>query len=640
MAEAASTATHEPGQKVVVEFELDWRTHALVMILGEPGGESEKTSSDKTASISNRLLRMPKLYFPFVVFLGVASIQILMTLATWAYVTNGLVLTRLNPLLTSYEIFVGSNTSLPKGLWEPVCGSYQDLGMANSTTGPLSKISMPDGGTYTPSTYDMIYHLKMPFRSFNYAKMGPGDRSVLDDTLYVIHEGLSFNPFGKGAGYSLLFMLMMGMWLFAIFVEYRAIVHNCTLLVHFHDDSDATENFQRSENGDKYKLVRLNWNGRFVLGSGIIMRTVVTTLLLLTGCQLLINTTAKIDLILNALALLFVLEINSIFFFASVSGVHQQHIQDLEPVVVILDAGSWSHLASVVTTWCMPAFPFLLNFFAAACLRVYQLRIYRIYMRMCAAMCLFAGAVPGEESGYVAPVTGFCETLLSVRCAPDVTPNATLQAHGRCVITDQGVGQNGTMFLYMEDERIFEGRDKNRSWASWGAGMPELYERGLWSVGPFQDIMRKNCLQLYQKTGFVEDHMVDAPTNEKMPGAPFYCSKEAVWGAMFGKFTEGVGAATGLTTDSIQELVADLRDPQVVKAIDACQSVTPVMQPHGEVLSNNERLEAANRTQLLSTHEHVHTRQQTGGARQKKLGAAGVLSIPRPSKQADALAEH
>lgn len=598
---------------VAVNFELDMRTHALVQILGLP----DEDAADKKAGLHPKTLI--KFYFPFVVFVGVGLLQILMTLATWAYVTNGLVLTRKNPILTSYEIFVGSNQTLPKGLAESVCGAYQDLEMTSSTAGPLNQINMPDGATYKPgSDYDLFYHLKMPFRSFNYAKMGPGDRSVLDDTLYVIHEGLSVNPGGKGAGYSMLFILMMAMWLFALFVEYRQILSHLTLFSHFQSDPNAEECFEVGEDGRSYKLVKISPAGRFVLLAGIVMRTLVTTLLLLTGCQLLINTTNKIDLILNALALLFVLEISSIFFFASVSGVHQRHIQDIETVLIELPRNSMSRILARIASYAMPALPFILNFMAAAILRLYQLRLFRTYMRITAAMCLFAGATPGGEGGLVAPITGFCDTLLSVRCAPEVTPKSSLEAHGRCVISDQGTGKSGTTFLYMDDERLFEGRAKSKSWASWGAGMPELYDKGLWSVGPYQDIMRKNCLQMYQKTGVVEDRMVDPPTKELMYGAPFYCSKDAVWKALFGKFTEGVGAVTELTMDSMDQ-VADLRDPAVVAAIDACQRDTPVVGPHA-------------RPYLLSTDEKVNAHQRKKGGRQKKLGAAGMLSIPRPHK--------
>mmetsp|Transcript_142094 Transcript_142094/g.250585 ORF Transcript_142094/g.250585 Transcript_142094/m.250585 type:complete len:646 (+) Transcript_142094:75-2012(+) len=613
---------------VTVEFSLDMRTHALVQILGLPDEDSEENR--QVAGI-HHVKNVMKFYFPFIAFLGVALLQILMTLATWAYVTNGLILTRRNPILTSYEIFVGSNHTLPKGLVESVCGAYQDLEIESTATGPLSQISMPDGGTYRPGAYDMFYHLKMPFRSFNYAKMGPGDRSVLDDTLYVIHEGLTFNPRGKGAGYSMLFILMMAMWLFALFIEYRHILSNATLLAHFKSDPNAEECFEVSGDGHKFRLVKMPPIGRFVLLCGILMRTLVTTLLLFTGCQLLINTTAKIDLILNALALLFVLEISSIFFFASVSGVHQRHIQDIEPVVIELPRNSLSLVVATIASYAMPALPFAINFLAAACLRLYQLRIFRAYMRVTAAMCLFAGPTPGGEGGLVAPVTGFCDTLLSIRCAPDVSPKSTLQAHGRCVISDQGVGKRGTTFLYMDDERIFEGRGKSKSWASWGSGMPELYERGLWSVGPYQDIMRKNCLQMYQKTGVLEDRMVDPPTKELMYGAPFYCSKDAVWKAVFGKFTEGVGAATDITMESMEQ-VADLRDPAVVAAIDACQSETPVVGPHAGLLSTHEKVNAHGGEGGKGSKISF---QRKGGSRQKKLGAAGTLSIPRRHKQSE-----
>mmetsp|Transcript_58138 Transcript_58138/g.109567 ORF Transcript_58138/g.109567 Transcript_58138/m.109567 type:complete len:662 (+) Transcript_58138:86-2071(+) len=614
---------------IVVELPHDLRTNALVQMLGLP--EEEKDGGHYIKSKLHEVTGFTTLVPTFAV-IAVSGLQLLMAWATFNYVRNNMILTLRNPLLTSYEMYVGSNQTLPKGLVDSLCGQYDDQVMEVGRNGPLNHISMPDGSVYKPSDeYDMFYNIKSPFRVFNYAKLGIDDRSVLDNTLYVIHEGLTFNPLGDGAGYSCLFILMMAMWLFAVLIEFRTIFHNSTVLLHFKNDPAAEHNFELNETEDKYKLVKMTTKAYLVLFFNIFSRFLVAVALLITGCFLIVYTTNKMDLILNALALLFVLEISSIFFFASVSGVHQRHIQDIEPVVIELPRNSLSLVVATIASYAMPALPFAINFLAAACLRLYQLRIFRAYMRVTAAMCLFAGPTPGGEGGLVAPVTGFCDTLLSIRCAPDVSPKSTLQAHGRCVISDQGVGKRGTTFLYMDDERIFEGRGKSKSWASWGSGMPELYERGLWSVGPYQDIMRKNCLQMYQKTGVLEDRMVDPPTKELMYGAPFYCSKDAVWKAVFGKFTEGVGAATDITMESMEQ-VADLRDPAVVAAIDACQSETPVVGPHAGLLSTHEKVNAHGGEGGKGSKISF---QRKGGSRQKKLGAAGTLSIPRRHKQSE-----
>ncbi len=65
---------------------------------------------------------------------------------------------------------------------------------------------------YGPNAdYSMFYNLKQPTRTWDYGKLSVFDRSVLDDSLYIIHEGVSFNPFNAG-GYSMLFILMVVIW--------------------------------------------------------------------------------------------------------------------------------------------------------------------------------------------------------------------------------------------------------------------------------------------------------------------------------------------------------------------------------------------------------------------------------------------
>mmetsp|Transcript_154492 Transcript_154492/g.274022 ORF Transcript_154492/g.274022 Transcript_154492/m.274022 type:complete len:694 (+) Transcript_154492:81-2162(+) len=641
---------------IVVELPHDLRTNALVQMLGLP--EEEKDGGHYIKSKLHEVTGFTTLVPTFAV-IAVSGLQLLMAWATFNYVRNNMILTLRNPLLTSYEMYVGSNQTLPKGLVDSLCGQYDDQVMEVGRNGPLNHISMPDGSVYKPSDeYDMFYNIKSPFRVFNYAKLGIDDRSVLDNTLYVIHEGLTFNPLGDGAGYSCLFILMMAMWLFALFIEYRHILSNATLLAHFKSDPNAEECFEVSGNGHKFRLVKMPPIGRFVLLCGILMRTLVTTLLLFTGCQLLINTTAKIDLILNALAILFVIEIDQILYYASVSGSHQRHIEDLEPIEIELPPKSLAWSVWHISANLMPIIPFLVNFTAAALLRLWQLRIFKSYFKMTAAICLFAGPMPEGMSNVVAPIAGFCDSLLGITCAPDVSPASTAVAHGHCVITDQRVATIGTTFLYLDDPELFEGRVAKsgavNSWASWGAGNPVLYEKAIWNFGPYQDIMRKNCLQMYQTTGVPEDRLVDEDSETVMRGAPFWCSREAVWAALFSNFTEGKEAATDITMENI-EMVKDLDDPAVVAAVDACHATpTIALSAHEHVKRRTPRSRRHHRRQRklglsdetiavvtpegpesVSAKEQpqektLHTKQQMGGPRQKKLGPAGMLQIARP----------
>mmetsp|Transcript_97220 Transcript_97220/g.178179 ORF Transcript_97220/g.178179 Transcript_97220/m.178179 type:complete len:692 (-) Transcript_97220:40-2115(-) len=609
---------------IVVELPHDLRTNALVQMLGLP--EEEKDGGHYIKSKLHEVTGFTTLV-PTLAVIAVSGLQLLMAWATFNYVRNNMILTLRNPLLTSYEMYVGSNQTLPKGLVDSLCGQYDDQVMEVGRNGPLNHISMPDGSVYKPSDeYDMFYNIKSPFRVFNYAKLGIDDRSVLDNTLYVIHEGLTFNPLGDGAGYSCLFILMMAMWLFAVLIEFRTIFHNSTVLLHFKNDPAAEHNFELNETEDKYKLVKMTTKAYLVLFFNIFSRFLVAVALLITGCFLIVYTTNKMDLILNALAILFVIEIDQILYYATVSGSHQRHIEDLEPIEIELPPKSLAWSVWHISANLMPIIPFLVNFTAAALLRLWQLRIFKSYFKMTAAICLFAGPMPEGMSNVVAPIAGFCDSLLGITCAPDVSPASTAVAHGHCVITDQRVATIGTTFLYLDDPELFEGRVAKsgavNSWASWGAGNPVLYEKAIWNFGPYQDIMRKNCLQMYQVSGYPENRLVDDDVIETMPGAPFYCQREDLWKAVFGAFTDGRESATDITMTNIDQ-VATLDSPDVIKAIDACKS-TPPVQPHPGYPYSDPNA-------LLHTKAHIH-REGAGLHRRTEEKKQSKLD-PAPSVQ-------
>merc|ERR1719326_1247344 len=93
----------------------------------------------------------------------------------------------------------------------------------------LDHLTMPDGSVYSADdSYSLFYNIKQPTRSWDYGRLG-SDRSVLDDIMFVISEGVSLNPFTP-SGYSLLFVLTLAMLLFSIFVEFREIFHFFSML--------------------------------------------------------------------------------------------------------------------------------------------------------------------------------------------------------------------------------------------------------------------------------------------------------------------------------------------------------------------------------------------------------------------------
>merc|ERR1712113_735916 len=98
--------------------------------------------------------------------------------------------------------------------------------------------------------------------------------------------------------------------------------------------------------------------------------------------------------------------------------------------------------------------------FACACVaRWYQCVVFGQYFRMTAAICLFAGpTIPFADHSKMAPVAGFCDSLLGVSCAPHVEPKQTALRHGYCVITDQTTMTSPTIQYYLDDPNLYDNR--------------------------------------------------------------------------------------------------------------------------------------------------------------------------------------
>lgn len=290
------------------------------------------------------------------------------------------------------------------------------------------------------------------------------------------------------------------------------------------------------------------------------------------GTYFLLYTTLKIDLILNGLALLFILELDSAVYLATVPRLQQQMIENIEPIVFDGEQNAkatWSDIA--LSSMVLP-----LNLLLAVAVRALQCHIFQIYFKMTAAICLFAGPTPGGRDfrlSQMGPVAGFCDSLLGMTCAPQVEPPEMAKEHGYCVITDQTTMTRPTIQMYLDDENLFANRysadGKENSWVDWGSADQKLYDSGLWMDGPFQNILRKQCTQMYQKIA-PDDLEVDDDSGETMDGAPFGCRRDLVFDAVFGPVVQS-SLHEKKPTEWAMMQVRDLTDPQVVRAVDQCR---------------------------------------------------------------------
>jgi hypothetical protein len=529
---------------------------------------------------------------PITAMLSVSLIQILMGYAVYLHVENDLIHTHTRPLHTAYEMFVGSNITVPLHTVEALCGQWEDQEMKDFSQGPLRTIKMPDGTVFSPDDrYSLFYNLKQPTRTWDYGRLG-SERSVLDDVMFVISEGVSLNPFTP-SGYSLLFVTVLAMFFFSIFSEFRAIGQFAAMLLNLPIISGdkrkdrARQTWTYDKETQQYSIIGQTSRARTIGFVTIAARTCVGVYLLCLGIIFLIFTTLKIDLILNGLALVFLLELDSIVFLGSVTSTAQEFIDDIAPVQYpSQEDKDQNHTEAAAHFGPVLMFPFI--FVSSLLVRWYQVSRFQRYFRMTAAICMFAGPTqPFARKDVIQPVAGFCDSLLGVSCAPDVKPESSRDEHGYCVVTDQTTISRPSVLFYMDDPKLFEGRftadGEEKSWVQWGKADESLYESKHWMDGPYQDLLRKNCLSMYQKSIPPDDVMVDDDSGETMDGAPFLCAREPLFEAVFGNVVKKVDKTNSLRkidsyddhegglTHIAMDQVRALDDPIVIRAIDACK---------------------------------------------------------------------
>jgi hypothetical protein len=507
--------------------------------------------------------------------LVVTGIQLLMVWTVFLHVNNDLIESKTRPLMTAYEMIVGSNITVPLKTVEALCGTWEDQEMQDDIAhGPLRTIKMPDGSVIGPDdTYSLFYNIKQPTRSWDYGRLG-SDRSVLDDIMFVISEGVSLNPFTP-SGYSLLFVLTLAMLLFSIFVEFREIFHFFSMLFLIPRKEQDQEIFTVNAEG-RFHIVSLTPAARIAGYISMTCRLVGTVAVLYLGTIFLFHTTLKIDLILNGLALLFILELDRAIYLATVPHPKQELIESIDKIEFQEPTGMVANCAAF-GEWAVPTLMFPINFALAVVLRFYQCELFRSYFRMTSAICMFAGPTPGGKAfraELMGPVAGFCDSILGVTCGPHVTPASTAVAHGYCVVTDQTTMMEPTVQFYLDDPKLFANRYRSdgseKSWVDWTTADPSLYKSEHWMYGPYQDQLRKNCLQLYQKDRVPDDLEVDDDVGETMDGAPFFCPRDPLFDAVFGPVEQASIDDDAPTLQAIRK-VRGLTDPYVVSVVDRCK---------------------------------------------------------------------
>lgn len=497
---------------------------------------------------------------PIIVMVACASVQLLVVHSVYVHISKDMIHAKWNLIDALVEKFVGLGNTMPKGQYEDLCGKYRQ----NPTLGgPMGKVVMPDGTTFAPDgNRPMWYSAKMPSDTWDPRQIGSAP-SLLDEARFVVEERWLDPSAPVLIGYAHMFVIFVALWYMALLVEYRSILSFACMLILTKMASPAENRYALKLNkSGKFDVVYLTLLSKCVGGLVVILRLIIVTNLLYTGTLFLLYTTAKVELIMHSMALVFVLELDHVVYIAIVSGLKQKFINDVNPISYSFPNYSFLRMLEIF----LPVLAVICCFGLSFSLRMHQCSLFYEFYNDAAALCLFAGPTPENRADLVAPVPGMCETLLTMVCAPSVKGVGAV--NGPCVVTNQGVFEEwqATYMQYPTDE-LFDGMRSGKSFMTWGSARKDLFD----DHARTGDLLRKVCVQLWQPTHVVDYRIVDPNGGEKNWAAPFFCSKDLLFPAIFGNTRPIKGTGEG-TEGSIVFHMEDLRSDRAVRAIDACKA--------------------------------------------------------------------
>jgi len=387
----------------------------------------------------------------------------------------------------------------------------------------------------------LFFYNKLPQWTWDIKKQ-ESDKSILDNLRYVVVEGMT----GYIQGYAAVFMLVNFLWIVTIAVQCRAILAMGFMI-------SAVQTTKKSEMSvvlttgpeQTWELNSMRWFTKFVGISLLIVRLVVVLFVGWEGFRFLNYTCEKVDLLLNSLALEFVLNIN-VAFAALVSKTNQKFIEKLDPIkYVSLVPRSWFRplrvlAGPIIVTICIGG---------AVSARAWQLHIFESLFNDAAALCLFGGPHPHSDT-FMAPVPGLCESLLHTVCA---TSNQSKTGplggfagppHESCVITDFGItwpkSVRAKSTLSLWPNAVFNSETNPDIW-SWSYNTDPKIQSKFANVQDYLTAdLAKVCMALYDGKQQPYTVIADGDTGEEAMAAPFQCRKDSGIRAYFENYVWAV----------------------------------------------------------------------------------------------------
>lgn len=168
--------------------------------------------------------------------------------------------------------------------------------------------------------------------------------------------------------------------------------------------------------GNRTNTQSLTCRAIFVGCAVIVVRFATCIFVAYVGSVFLINTTSKVDLILNALALGFILQLDDVVYMVCVSR-KAETTREVKKILAITGAPRRSQSGMFIGGPLSLVFCLAVSFLAI----FYVSRHSREDVASLAAICLFMGPGPRESFAdrrlaAVFPVPGICESLLSTSC--------------------------------------------------------------------------------------------------------------------------------------------------------------------------------------------------------------------------------